>query len=208
MDQIKIGNFIAMRRKQLSLTQRQLAETLGVSDRAVSKWETGRAMPDVAIMLDLCGVLGISVNELLSGEIIKMENYNKELEKNLLELAKEKEQADKRLLALECVIGGISTLILFVQVILGAVLPNLLEWQRILIIMTGFIPFFIGITFALIIEQSVGYYECQCCGHRYVPKFLPFVMAMHMGRTRYLKCPKCGQKSWQKKVINKTPDKE
>ena len=69
MDQIKIGNFIAERRRLKNLTQAQLAEMLGITDRAVSKWENGRSLPDSGIMLELCSILGITVNELLCGEV-------------------------------------------------------------------------------------------------------------------------------------------
>ncbi|MDY6356798.1 MAG: helix-turn-helix transcriptional regulator, partial [Catonella sp.] len=68
MDQIKIGKFIAFCRKEQGMTQAVLAEKLGISDRAISKWETGKSMPDSGIMLDLCELLKINVNELLSGE--------------------------------------------------------------------------------------------------------------------------------------------
>ena len=68
MDQIKIGKFIAECRKAVGLTQMQLSEKLGITDKAISKWERGIAMPDSSIMLELCGILGISVNELLNGE--------------------------------------------------------------------------------------------------------------------------------------------
>ena len=74
MNQIKIGKFITERRKNVNLTQMQLAEKLNITDRAVSKWETGRAMPDSSIMLELCDVLQITVNDLLSGEVITMDN--------------------------------------------------------------------------------------------------------------------------------------
>ena len=74
MDQVKIGKFIAECRKKNMLTQMQLAEKLNITDRAVSKWETGKAMPDTSIMLELCDILGISVNDLLSGEVVSMEN--------------------------------------------------------------------------------------------------------------------------------------
>ena len=94
MDQIKIGKFIAERRKQVNLTQIQLAEKLNITDRAISKWETGRAMPDTSIMLELCEILKINVNDLLSGEVVTMENYNKQLEENLIEVVKQKEEAD------------------------------------------------------------------------------------------------------------------
>ena len=79
MNQIKIGRFIAERRKKKNITQSQLAEKLNVTDRAVSKWETGKSLPDSSIMIELCSILKISVNDLLSGEIVNVENYNKEL---------------------------------------------------------------------------------------------------------------------------------
>jgi transcriptional regulator with XRE-family HTH domain len=80
MDQIKIGRFIAERRKEKDLTQAQLAERLNITDRAISKWETGRSLPDSAIMLELCAILGITVHELLCGERISMETNNGKLE--------------------------------------------------------------------------------------------------------------------------------
>ena len=98
----------------------QLAEKLNITDRAVSKWETGRAMPDSSIMLELCDILKITVNDLLSGEVVKMENYNKEMEEKVLELIKEKERADKNMLKMEIVIGIFSCIILFVPVFIGA----------------------------------------------------------------------------------------
>ena len=95
MDQVKIGKFISECRKKANLTQMQLAEKLNITDRAVSKWETGKAMPDSSIMLDLCELLSISVNDLLCGEVVTMDSYNKELEKNLLEMIKQKEESIK-----------------------------------------------------------------------------------------------------------------
>ena len=90
MDQTKIGRFIAERRKQADLTQMQLAEKLNITDRAVSKWETGKALPDSSIMLDLCELLKITVNDLLNGEVVTVDNYNKEIESKLLEMVKHK----------------------------------------------------------------------------------------------------------------------
>lgn len=202
MDQIKIGKFIAQRRKDNGLTQMQLAERLGVTDRAVSKWENGRAMPDSSIMLELCEQLKIKVNDLLCGEVVSMENYNKELEKNLLDMAKAKERADKHLLVLEWVIGILSIIVLIVPIIIGSLLP-MEDWVRIVLVFSGFIPCFVGFFFALKIEQIAGYYECKYCKHRYVPTYKAVNLAMHMGRTRYMRCPKCGKKSWQKKVLTK-----
>ena len=201
MDQLKIGKFISERRKAQGMTQMQLAENLGITDRAVSKWETGRSLPDASIMLDLCSVLGISVNDLLSGEVI-MENYNKEMEKKIVELVKQKEESDKRLLTLEWVIGIFSIIMLIIPVMLAGLL-TIPEWQRVVLIFVGLIPCIIGICFAIRIEQVAGYYQCKHCGHKYVPTYKAVTMAMHMGRTRYMRCPECHKKSWQKKVISK-----
>lgn len=202
MNQVKIGKFIAECRKKNNLTQMQLAEKLNITDRAVSKWETGKSLPDSSIMLDLCKELGISVNDLLSGEIVTMDNYNEKSEKILLDMVKQKEEADKRMLSLEIVIGVLSSLILF-PLIFVASFVQMEEWLRILLILIGFIPFIIGMMYAIKIEQVAGYYECRKCHHKYVPKFKSVFFAMHIGRTRFLKCPECNKRSWNKKVLSK-----
>lgn len=202
MDQMKIGRFIAERRKMKNLTQAQLSEKLNITDRAVSKWENGRSLPDSSIMLELCEILDITVNDLLSGEVVVMEKYDKNLENNLLEIIKEKEKADKHLLAMEIVIGFVSIGIMLGLCIFAAYAP-MEEWIRIVLIIIGFIPTLILTPFMLKIEQTAGYYECQKCGNRYIPKYSSVFMSMHAGRTRYMKCPKCNEKSWQKKVISK-----
>lgn len=202
MDQQKIGRFIAERRKSKGFTQMQLAEKLSITDRAISKWETGKSLPDSAIMLELCDILEITVNDLLSGEVVSMENYKKELENNLISMVKEKEENDKRLLTLEWVIGSLSVFVIVIPVLLSAFL-NIEDWQRVIVALTGVIPGFVGFFFALKIEQIAGYYECKECGHKYVPTFKAVNLAPHMGRTRYMKCPHCGKKSWQKKVVSK-----
>ena len=202
MDQVKIGKFIADCRKRANLTQMQLAEKLGITDRAVSKWETGKALPDSSIMLDLCGLLGITVNDLLSGEVISVENYNEEMEKKLLDMVKQKEQADKRLMATEVVIGFTATAILFALIFVAAFV-QMETWTKILLIVLGFALFLAGCFYALRIEQVAGYYQCKECGHRYEPTYKAVNLAPHMGRARKMKCPQCGKKSWQKKVLTK-----
>ena len=202
MDQLKIGRFIAERRREQGLTQAELAEKLHITDRAVSKWETGRGVPDSSIMLALCELLDINVNDLLSGEKIEISSYNRELENKLLEMIKEKEQADRRLLTLEWIIGIFSIIILFLPILMAAYLP-VKDWVRVILLFSGFIPAIIGFGFSLKIEQVAGYYECKLCGHRYVPTFKAVNMAPHMGRTRKMTCPACGKKSWQKKVVSK-----
>ena len=202
MDQVKIGKFIAERRKGVNLTQAQLAEKLCITDRAVSKWERGLTMPDSSIMLELCTILKITVNDLLSGEIVSMENYNQEMENKLIEMVKEKERADKRLLRMEIVLGVCCIVPLIICMVVALVLP-LEEWKQTLIVLSGLIPLLIATPFALKIEQKAGYYECKNCGHKHVPKYSSVFLAMHVGRTRYMKCPNCGKWSWQKKVISK-----
>ena len=202
MNQIKIGKFIAECRKNNNLTQMQLAEKLNITDRAVSKWENGRAMPDSSIMLDLCKELKITVNELLSGEVLEMNSYNEKTEQNLIDMVKQKEQADKRLLTMEIVIGVLISIVFFTLIFIASFV-EMEDWLRITLIITGFIPFIIMVPFAIRIEQIAGYYECQKCHHRYIPTYSSVLWAMHINRTRYMKCPKCNKRSWNKKVISK-----
>ena len=202
MDQVKIGKFIAECRKKSNLTQMQLAEKLNITDRAVSKWETGRAMPDSSIMLELCDILKITVNDLLSGEKITMDNYNKEIEKNILEMVRQKQEADNRLLRMESLAGAMASIPFVVGIVIGLFVP-MEEWKQVVIVLSGMIPLLVAIPFLLRVEQVAGFYECQHCHNQYVPKYNSVFVAPHMGRTRYMKCPKCGKRSWQKKVIGK-----
>mgnify|MGYP002857329070 FL=1 len=116
MNQQKVGKFIAQCRKEKGYTQAVLAEKLGITDRAVSKWETGKCMPDVSIMLELCELLEINVNELLSGERITMKNYQKMAEENLMQLQKQEELGNKKLLHMEIVIGVVSITFYFLMI--------------------------------------------------------------------------------------------
>lgn len=202
MDQIKIGRFIAQCRKEQNLTQMQLAEKLGITDRAISKWENGKAMPDSSIMIELCDILEITVNELLYGERIMKNKYDEKLEQNLIEMVKQKEDTDKRLLRLEILIGVPLSIIYFVLIFVASFV-QMQDWLRILLICIGIIPFVGYAFYAVRIEQVAGYYECQECGHKYVPKYTSVLFAMHINRTRYMKCPNCNKKSWQKKIIKK-----
>ena len=202
MNQIKIGKFIAECRKKNNLTRAQLSEKLNITDRAISKWENGKGMPDSSIMLDLCNELKISVNELLSGEVLEMNGYNAKLEQNLIEMVKQKEQSDKKMLRLEIVVGYISS-ITFLILIFVASYIEMQNWIKILLITFGIITFAIGMYNCIKIEQTAGYYECGKCHYKYIPKYSSVLWSMHINRTRYMKCPKCNKKSWQKKVINK-----
>ena len=202
MDQIKIGRFIAESRKKVKLTQIQLAEKLGITDKAISKWETGKSMPDTAIMLQLCDILEISVNELLSGEKISMENTNQKNEQLLLDMSKELERKNKTVWTSMWVIMIISMTALFAGILIAAFLIPEGVWQLVTIIGIC-IVFLIPCFYALKLEVSVGAYKCKNCGHEIVPTYSEALWAMHRGFTRYLKCPKCNKRTWCKKVIKK-----
>lgn len=202
MDLVKIGRFIAERRKAQGLTQARLAELLGITDRAVSKWENGKSLPDASIMLELCRILQISVNDLLCGEVVCVEHRNEQTEKNLLEMVRQKEEADRQLLTAEIYIGVLGSVILLALVFTAGFAP-MADWARVALIAAGLIPFAVCMGFAVRIEQKAGYYECAGCGHRYVPDYKSVLFAMHVNRTRYMKCPACGKKSWQKKRLRK-----
>ena len=131
-----------------------------------------------------------------------MEKDIKELEEKLKDMTTQKETADRRLLKLEIVIVLLSSIILFTLVFVASFV-EMPSWIRILLIIIGIIPLFPAMFIALRIEQIAGYYECGKCHHRYVPTYKQASLAMKMGRTRYMKCPKCGEKSWSKKVLSK-----
>lgn len=202
MEQVKIGKFIASKRKEQGLTQLQLAEKLGITDRAVSKWETGKSLPDASLMPELCKLLKITINDLLCGEVVSVENYNEKAEKALLEMVKKEEMQNKKLMMYENVIGFGSTVSFLVQVLVAVFFVKNTTAQILLFIL-AFAFLIVGVSFALKIEAETGYYECQKCHNKYVPKYSSVYFAMHLGTTRYMKCPKCGKKSWQKKVMSK-----
>lgn len=131
-----------------------------------------------------------------------MENYNLKAEENLLEMKKQKEDADEKMLKLEWVIGYISS-ISFLILIFVASFIEMPAVVRILLIIFGSIVFVVGIVNCLKIEQTAGYYECGKCHFKYIPTYKSVFFSMHNGRTRHMKCPKCGKKSWSKKVISK-----
>lgn len=161
--------------------------------------ETGICMPDAGTIPELCQILDISISDLFSGEK-SMEN-NKDSEKFILKLVKEKAERDKQLLILEILIGILSTSVL-VSFILLASFINVSVYVKFIIILCGIILFAVGIFYALLIERIAGYYECSKCHHKYIPTYKQILFSMHAFRTRYMKCPKCKCSSWSKKVIS------
>ena len=202
MDQLKIGKFIAKCRKEKKLTQSKLAEILGITDRAISKWETGNGMPDSSIMLELCKILEITVNELLSGEKIDAENNDKKLNENLINQKKQIEILNKQAIRAEYIIS-----FFLVCLILAALfITKNIEMNNTVLVMLWIgvsVSFILTVIFSLKLELDVGCYECGKCGNLHKSTFKEVFFAMHMGTTRYLKCPKCKKYSWNKKILDK-----
>ena len=202
MDQIKIGKFISECRKNKNLTQAQLAEELNVTDRAISKWETGKAMPNFDIMLDLCSILGITVNELLCGEMIDMKQKDDQLNELIFQMAKNEERYHKRLLHSACVIVAISLLALICLVTLISLLIPECPFQYFLIIVSV-ILFMIPCIIALKFKVETGYYECKNCQNMFVPNYKGIALLMQTPTRRLLKCTKCGKWTWCKKLTKR-----
>lgn len=127
---------------------------------------------------------------------------NKKLESKLLEITRQKEQADRLLLSVEIVLGVMS-LVILIAFALAAAVVTMPTWLKILLVASGLVLFFVGATFALKIEQFAGFYKCAKCQHMYVPTFKQVFFAAHISRTRFMKCPKCKQWSWNRKVLTK-----
>ena len=184
-----------------NMTQAELGEKLNYSDKTISKWECGGGFPDTSLMLPLCKELDITANELLSGKKLKdNDEYVESAEYNLVELNKKNERNSKFLLSIEILLGYISSVLLFVLVLVAS-FCSLSTVARILIIVFGFLQFIVGVHFCLVIEKDAGYYECRHCHNKYIPEYKQVLFSMHYGRTRYMKCPKCNKRSWQKKVL-------
>jgi transcriptional regulator with XRE-family HTH domain len=211
MNQEKIGKFIACCRKKQKLTQEQLAEKLGITYKAVSKWETGKGLPDASIMKDLCNILKITVNDLLSGELINEKDYNKKSEEYMIEIYRQKEEGDRKLLKLETIVGFIfiTYFIFILLTMIYLIEKNIISENIFLFIVIPSLVYIVIMGIVLLkVEQIAGYYECNKCHHKYIPTYKNVNLAPHLGRTRYMKCPKCEKKSWNKKVLSGGNDRD
>ncbi len=195
MDIVKIGYFIRECRKNKNLTQKQLADKLYVEPKTISKWETGKGLPDVSIMKNLCNELGISLSELFIGDYIKEESNDLLIEKLIIdELKKEKIQNKKKLIGeilIGCAfIGSVITLIMLVGIV------SIATYLKIILIVLSFIFIFVGLFGLVLLDVNIGYFECAECHERFIPSIKDYVFAMHTLKKRKLKCPICGKKTW------------
>lgn len=194
MDQIKIGKFISQMRKEKGLTQKQLGEELLISDKTVSKWETGKGLPEVSLMLPLCEKLGINVNELLTGERIPDEDYKKKAEENIMNIMREKEESIRK------IITSVSTcaiaLLAGVTIIFAAGTFDMETWQRVLLNIIAAVVMIGGIAVGAYTDMGAGTFECSHCGTRFVPTTKAYIFGVHTITKRKLTCPKCGKRSY------------
>lgn len=199
MNQSKIGRFIASLRKEQGLTQRQLADTLNISDKTVSKWETGNGMPEVSLMLPLCETLGITVNELLCGERLTDSDYKQKAEEIIMDLVRERAESKKKI-----ILGAIVCFITILAACTLIVVSGLLEmetWARIVLIVIALVVMVCGIGVAAVLEMGAGTFECRHCHTRFTPTAGAYLAGAHSLTTRWLKCPECGKKSFCKKRL-------
>ena len=205
MNQEKIGKFIARVRKEKNMTQQELANKLNITDRAISHWENGRSMPDAGIMLELCKLLDINVNELLSAKKIIKESYNEQAEENLLEMRREIESKNKKILILNRIITFLGVVI-YLLIVIAAIFIEMPMVIRNTIMALALVILLLFGVYNLNIIRKTGYYECQECKHQYIPTFYQMFFGMS-GITKdgiwRMKCPNCNKKCWHKKVLTK-----
>lgn len=191
MDQIKIGKFIAEVRKQKNLTQRQLADVLSISDKTISKWECGKGLPEISLMMPLCEVLQITVNDLLSGERVSKIDYQKKAEENMMDLMKENQENRNRMaLSLIC---GVITIIAVCSLVVIASYLEMPAVVRVALIVFAFATAVVGIGAAAVLDRKAGHFECPSCKMLFVPTMNAYVKAYHTWTKRRLTCPACGK---------------
>ena len=191
MDQVKIGRFIAETRKAQNLTQRQLADALSISDKTVSKWECGKGLPEVSLMLPLCGALRITVNDLLAGERVAQADYQKKAEENMMNLMQENQENKKRMI-LSAICGGLTVIAVCSLVVIAAYI-RMPAAARIALIVFAALTAAVGIGAAAALEVNAGHYECPHCGALFVPTLAEYVKGYHTVTKRRLTCPECGK---------------
>lgn len=201
MDVQKIGELLATLRKEQKLTQEELGEKIGVTNKTVSRWENGNYMPPVEILLILSKQFNVSINELLSGERLSCEQYKENAEEYIVDnLIKTGKDAKKRLtisfiIAIITILAGVSI------IVLGAIFISQI-WLKIVGLIIALIIIVLGIGVCCVLTVDAGVYKCPKCGEKFVPTLKDFIFGLHTFTKRKLKCPKCGKKSYCKKLLS------
>ena len=203
MDQIRSGRLIAEERKKKGYTQRQLAEKLNISDKTISKWECGNGFPEVSLLLPLCDELGITVNDLLSGEIVPREDYQKKAENNMVEMIRERE-ANKKQFTLTLLLGGVSLAAFLTLLIVVCVYTDVIPLTvKLILLAIACVIFTVGVTAVMEGQRKIGYYQCEKCGETFVPGFRTHLLGFNMVSRRFMTCPCCQKRAWCRKVMEK-----
>lgn len=201
MNQIKIGKFIANTRKEKNMTQQQLADALSISNKTVSKWECGKGLPEVSLMLPLCEVLEITVNDLLTGTRVSETDYQKKAEKNMMDLMKENEENKKKLaLSIVC---GVITIVAVCSLVIIASYVEMPAIARIGLLAIAVATAIVGIGAAAVLDVETGYFECPHCHAYFVPTMKEYIKGYHTITKRRLTCPECGKTAMCKHHIVK-----
>lgn len=199
MNQMKIGKFIADTRKERNMTQQQLADALSISNKTVSKWECGRGLPEVSLILPLCETLQITVNDLLTGARVAEVDYQRKAEENMMDLMQENQENKKRM-ALS-IICGVITIIAVCSLVIIAAYIEMPTVARIAVIAFAILTAVVGIGTAAMLEIKAGYFECPHCKERFVPTMSEYVKGYHTLTKRKLTCPACGKRAMCKHRI-------
>lgn len=200
MNMQKIGNFLAELRKGKKLTQDELGEQIGVTNKTVSRWENGNYLPPVEILQILSKFYDVDINELLSGERLDEKRYKENAEEYIVaDLMKKQKEAKKRLAV--SIIVAVITILAGLSIILLSALLSAPIWVRIVCIAVSLIIIILGIGVCCVLTVDAGVYECPNCGEKFVPSMKEFISGAHTFTTRKLKCPKCGKKNFCKKRL-------
>lgn len=193
MDQIKTGKFIAAMRKEKGMTQRQLADALEISDKTISKWETGKGLPEVGLMLPLCEILDINANELLSGQRLTADTYQQKAEENLMKILKEKQKNQRRMIW--------TAVIMIVYIAIAFYLGWVAAWVempqvvRKTLAVSALLVCVLGGAFGCEVDRTTGYFQCGHCQKLFVPDVKTYMKgswSVLPGSARFT-CPHCGK---------------
>lgn len=201
MDIQKIGMFLAELRKERDLTQDELGEKIGVTNKTVSRWENGNYLPPVEILQILSNFYDVSINELLSGERLSNENYKENAEELIVEDLMKMRQKSKERLITSFTVATITILSGTMIILLGALL-SVPVWLRIICIVISLTIILLGIGVCCVLTIDAGVYKCPECGNKFVPSMKDFIFGVHTFTKRKLKCPKCGKKSFCSKKLS------
>lgn len=193
MDQIKTGKFIAAMRKEKGLTQRQLADRLEISDKTISKWETGKGLPEVGLMLPLCEILDINANELLSGQRLTADTYQQKAEENLMEILNEKQKNQRRLVWTVMITVVYIAIAFFIAWIAAWV--EMPQAVRVALMVSALLVSVLGIVFVSVVDRTTGYFQCGHCQELFVPDMKTYMKgswSVLPGSARFT-CPHCGK---------------